>query len=59
MSDDEKAGMSPLREAAIQAHELYVEMKAAGFSRGEALELLAKVMASSVSEATKQANEDG
>jgi uncharacterized protein YoaH (UPF0181 family) len=50
--------MSPLREAAIQAHEMYVELKNAGFSRGEAIELIAKAMASGISEAARQANED-
>lgn len=37
-----------MREAAIQLHELYIELKAAGFKRSEAMELLAKVLATSV-----------
>jgi hypothetical protein len=36
--------VSPLREAAIQLHEMYIELKLAGFSRGEAMELVARVM---------------
>lgn len=45
-SDD--SGITPMREAAIQLHELYIELKAAGFKRSEAMELLAKVLATSV-----------
>lgn len=45
MSKDDMPNISPLREAAIQIHEMYVELKAAGFSRSEAMELIAKVMA--------------
>lgn len=37
-------GVSPLREAAIQIHEMYEELKAAGFSRKEAMELIARVL---------------
>lgn len=36
---DSSAGMSPLREAAVQIHEIYEEFKKAGFSRKEALQL--------------------
>lgn len=36
--------ISPMREAAIQTHELYTELKAAGFSRSEAMELIARVL---------------
>jgi hypothetical protein len=36
--------MSPLREAAVQLHEMYVELRNAGFSRSEAMELVAKVL---------------
>jgi hypothetical protein len=55
MADGE---VSPLRAAAIQLHEMYVELKAAGFTRGEAMELVAKVTISGVAEGMKQANED-
>lgn len=40
----DKDPVSPLREAAVMAHELYNELKEAGFSRREALELLAKML---------------
>lgn len=36
--------MSPLREGAIQLHELYKELTRAGFKRSEAMELIAKVI---------------
>jgi hypothetical protein len=59
MTDGE---MSPLREAAVQLHEMYVELKRAGFSRGEAMELCTKVIASGMAEgmqaAQEQPNED-
>lgn len=41
--------VSPLREAALMAHEMYNELKLAGFSRREALELLAKMLTASQS----------
>lgn len=41
----EDGGLSPMRVAAIQIHELYTELKAAGFSRSEAMELISKVTA--------------
>jgi len=50
--------MSPLREAAIQLHEMYVELKRAGFSRGEAMELVAKTLSSGPSEQLREKNED-
>lgn len=55
MSDDENY-TSPLRAAAIQMHELYTELRAAGFTRTEAMELIAKTMATAVAEA--QRNEE-
>lgn len=57
MTDGE---ISPLREAANQLHEMYIELKRAGFSRGEAMELVAKVIASGMAEGVQQAqpNED-
>jgi hypothetical protein len=41
---------SPLRSAVVQLHELFEELKSAGFSRKEALSLVAKVLAASVTE---------
>jgi hypothetical protein len=53
MTDDEKdrdksMGMSPLREAAIAAHEMYLGFREGGFSRSEALELVARIAASAM-----------
>ncbi len=45
MSDDDKVDMSPLREAAVQIHEIYEEFKRAGFSRKEAMQLTQNMMA--------------
>lgn len=45
--------MTPMREAAIQLHEMYQELKAAGFTRGEAMELVAKVVANGIIEGGK------
>lgn len=42
MANDEEMHMSPLREGAVQMHELYEELKRAGFSRREALDLIAR-----------------
>lgn len=50
--------MSPLKASVVQLHEMYVEMKAAGFTRGEAIEILAKVMAYGIGEQVQQENED-
>lgn len=36
---NENVDMSPLREAAVQIHEIYEEFKSAGFSRKEAMQL--------------------
>lgn len=41
---------SPLRGAVIQLHEMFEELKRAGFSRKEALSLVGKVLAASVTE---------
>jgi hypothetical protein len=51
-------GSSPLRDAAISMHELYVTLQDAGFSRKDALELIAKVMTSSIAEVIKEASQD-
>lgn len=48
---------SPLRTAAIQTHEMYTELKAAGFSRSEAMELIARTLSMSLSEAFQAENE--
>lgn len=43
MADNIPPQNSPLRDGAIMAHELYLEFKNAGFSRREALELIARM----------------
>jgi hypothetical protein len=50
MSNDNEP-VTPLREAAGQLHEMYITLKEAGFTRSEAMEILAKVLASSMNEA--------
>ncbi len=41
MSDEENEfTVSPLKESAIQLHELYSELRHAGFTRGEALQIV-------------------
>ncbi len=44
--------MTDLRQAAVAMHEMYRELKAAGFARGEALQLVAHMMAASVEQPT-------
>ena len=39
---------SPLREATVQLHEMYVELRSAGFSKKEALHLVSKILSSAV-----------
>lgn len=50
---------SPMKDAAISMHELFVTLKDAGFSRKDAIELLAKVMSGTISDAiNNQKNND-
>ena len=51
MSDEDKAlGMSPLREAMVTAHETYLAAREGGFTRSEALELIARMVMATVIE---------
>lgn len=43
-SKEDPVGMTPLREAAISAHEMYKAFREGGFSRSESLELVAKIV---------------
>jgi len=52
--DEEDLGMSPLRQGAIQIHELYEEFKRAGFSRKEAMELTIRMMSQAFGQAFNQ-----
>lgn len=44
----EDGDVTPLRDAAIQVHELYLELKKTGFSRSESMELISRVLAQSI-----------
>ena len=49
MSDLEKEfGSSPLRDSALQLHEIFLELRAAGFSKRQALYLVSKILTSVV-----------
>lgn len=51
---------SPLKDAAVSMHELYVTLKEAGFSRRDALELISKIMIGAFTDAiTSDEEEDG
>lgn len=49
---------SPLRSMAVQMHEVFAEFKRAGFSRKEALELVAKMMTSTISSTLEENKKD-
>jgi pyrroline-5-carboxylate reductase len=49
-NDENDNGISPLREAAISLNVMYEELRRAGFSRRDALELVSKVMIGSIGE---------
>lgn len=44
--------ISPLDEAAVQMHELYLSFRRAGFSRAEATTIIAKTAAEAMSQAS-------
>lgn len=48
---------TPLGQALAATHEMYVELRAAGFRKGEALELIARYMVASGTQQLEQ--EDG
>ena len=49
MSDIEKEfGSSPLRESTLQLHEIFLELRAAGFSNRQSLYLVSKILTSVV-----------
>lgn len=51
--DDDDEYSSPMMAAAVGMHELYVTLKTAGFSRRDALELIAKMLSGPISESMK------
>lgn len=60
MSNNENSpdDMSPLAAGAIQMHELYQELKRAGFTRREALDLIARSIVLGAGSAIEDARED-
>jgi len=54
----EASGVSPLRAGAIQMHELYQELKNAGFTRREALDLIARSIVLGAGSAIEDARDD-
>jgi hypothetical protein len=49
MSDLEKEfGNSPLRESALQLHEMYLELRASGFTKKQSLYLVSRILTSAV-----------
>jgi len=47
---------SPLRSVAVQMHEIFSEFRRAGFSRKEALELVAKILNGTVGSMIEENN---
>ncbi len=48
-----------MKDAAISMHELFITLKAAGFSRRDAIELLARIMAGTINEANNHREQNG
>jgi hypothetical protein len=51
--------LSPLDEAAVQMHELYTSFRKAGFSRSEAITIIAKVAAEAMQQASDSEPDEG
>lgn len=58
MRDDEFDYTSPMQEAAVAMHEMYETLKRAGFNRREALELVSKILQSSITEVMSSSDDD-
>lgn len=56
MKDDDYP--SPLRSVAVQMHEVFSEFRRAGFSRKEALELVAKILTGTVGSIIEENNRE-
>ena len=52
--NEEEFGISPLREAALQMHEMYRELVRAGFTRRQAVTIVAHIMATGVTEGLEE-----
>ena len=48
------SGISPLREAAIQMHEMYTELTRAGFTRKQAVSIVGHILATGVTEGIQE-----
>jgi hypothetical protein len=48
--NEEDFGVSPLREAALQMHEMYSELVRAGFTRRQSVSIVAHILATGVHE---------
>lgn len=46
--------VSPLREAALQMHEMYCELNRAGFTRRQAVTIVAHILATGVTEGLQE-----
>jgi hypothetical protein len=57
-SDDDFDYSSPMKEAAVAMHEMYETLKEVGFSKKEALELIAKMLTSSISDVMSNTDDD-
>jgi hypothetical protein len=51
--------LSPMDEAAVSMHELYTSFRRAGFSRGEAITIIAKVSAELIGQQDGEPSQDG
>lgn len=59
MSEDwDEEYSSPMKEAAVSMHEMYLTLREAGFSRRDALELIAKMLIAGVAEAVIENDEN-
>jgi hypothetical protein len=52
--NEEEFGISPLREAALQMHEMYRELVRAGFTRRQSVTIVAHIMATGVHEGMEE-----
>jgi hypothetical protein len=59
MSEDwDEEYSSPMKEAAVSMHEMYLTLREAGFSRRDALDLIAKMLIAGVAEAVIENDEN-
>jgi len=58
MNDEDYDYTSPMEEAAISMHEMYTTLRRAGFRRRDALELVAKMLVSGLSEVSDEEEYD-